>query len=211
LLTMETKVITAENIASAAGILRSGGVCAVPTETVYGLAANGLDSAAVEKIYKAKGRPEDKPISLFVLDIRGAEKFCRDIPEDAYKLAEAFWPGPMTMIFKRRDTVGDIITCGGDTVGIRVPDNELTLELLHLCDFPLTGTSANLSGEPSIVSFSGVMESLGGRIDACVDGGDCVGGVPSTVIDMTGGTPRILRDGGLPRDAIEALLKREVL
>lgn len=210
-MTMETKIITADTIAEAAKILRSGGVCAVPTETVYGLAANGLSTEAVEKIYKAKGRPEDKPISLFVLDIKGAEAFCRDIPEAAYKLAEAFWPGPMTMVLKRRDTVPDIITCGGDTVGIRVPDNDMTLELLRLCKFPLTGTSANLSGEPSTVTFSEVMDAFDGRIDCAVDGGDCVGGVPSTVIDMTGETPRILRQGGLPRDAIEAVLKREVL
>ena len=200
---METTFLTEAGLDEAADILKNGGVVAVPTETVYGLAANGLDETAVLKIFAAKGRPENKPISLFVTDIRAAALFCRDIPDAAYRLAEVFWPGPLTMILKRRGNVPDLITAGGDTVGIRVPDNALTLELLRKTDLPLTGTSANLSGEESAMSGEEALHIFSGKIDCVVDGGACTGGVPSTIVDMTREPPKILRQGGLSREELE--------
>ena len=200
---METRWLTGLELNKAADILQRGGVAAVPTETVYGLAANGLDETAVLKIFEAKGRPENKPISLFVTDIQAAESFCRDIPDAAYKLAERFWPGPLTMILKRRENVPDAITAGGDTVGIRVPDHALTLALLEKTGLPLTGTSANLSGEESAMSGEEALQIFDGKIDGVVDGGACTGGVPSTIVDMTCEPPRILRQGGITREALE--------
>ncbi len=141
---METKIFTKETIGEAAEILKKDGVLAVPTDTIYGLAANGLSEKAIDKVYEAKNRPETKPISLFVRSMREAESFCLNIPESAYKLARLFWPGPLTMIFKAGVKVPRLLTAGGDTVGVRCPDNELTLELLRLTKLPLTGTSANL-------------------------------------------------------------------
>jgi len=202
---MKTLVLR-NTIDGAAEIIRRGGLAVVPTETVYGLAGNGLDAAVVEKLYEAKGRPANKPISLFVSDMRDAERFCRDIPAAAYALAEKFWPGPLTMVLRRRENVPDILTSGGDTVGVRCPDSALTLALLRECGVPLTGTSANLSGKPNAVTFGEALACFDGAVECAVDGGDCPGGVPSTVIDMTAEPPRILRPGGLPREEIEAVI-----
>ena len=200
---METRLLTGAELDEAAEILQNGGVAAVPTETVYGLAANGLDETAVLKIFAAKGRPENKPISLFVPDMKAAESFCRNIPDAAYKLAEKFWPGPLTMILWRRENVPDVITAGGGTVGVRVPDNALTLALLEKTGLPLTGTSANLSGEESAMSGEEALQIFSGKIDGVVDGGACTGGVPSTIVDMTCEPPRVLRQGGIPREELE--------
>lgn len=197
------KTLVFENsVGSAAEIIMSGGVAAVPTETVYGLAANALDRRAVERVFEAKGRPETKPVSIFVTDMKSAENFCCHIPEAAYRLANAFWPGPLTMILKRRGNVPDTITAGGETVGIRCPDNKLVLELLRETGIPLTGTSANLSGEPDAIDFDCVMKYFDGKIECAIDGGECPGGVPSTVVDMTSEPPVILRHGGIPDDDI---------
>ena len=190
--------------ARAAEILRRGGVVAVPTETVYGLAANGLDEAAVGRIFAAKGRPENKPVSLFVRGIRDAGRFCQ-VNEAARRLS-VLWPGPLTVILPRLACVPDVITAGGEGVGIRVPDDPVTLELLALCGFPLTGTSANLSGEEAAVSGREALEIFRGRIDAVLDGGVSPGGVPSTVVDLTGPAPKILRQGAILKETLEKLI-----
>ena len=203
---MNTEILDATALERAAEIIKSGGVVAVPTETVYGLAANGLDEKAIERIYEAKGRPETKPISLFIEDLRCAEGVVREVPESAYRLADAFFPGPLTLILKRGELVPDILTAGGDTVGVRCPDNPLTLGIMRLCGVPITGTSANISGLPDANDISDVMAYFDGKIPAAVDGGRCGGGVPSTVLDMTGETPKILRQGGITREQIEAVL-----
>ena len=209
-MTMETRIIYESTLAEAAEIIKRGGVTAVPTETVYGLAANGLSAAAIERIYEAKGRPEAKPISLFIADLKNAEGIVRDVPDGAFALADAFWPGPITMILKKGNMVPDILTAGGENVGVRCPDNALTLALMKKCGVPLTGTSANISGKPDANDISEVMEYFSGKIAAAVDGGRCGGGVPSTVLDMTGKTPRILRRGGVTKEQIEELLKMKV-
>jgi L-threonylcarbamoyladenylate synthase len=207
---MKTEIFFDATLDRASEIIKKGGVVAVPTETIYGLSANGLDPKAIEKIYEAKGRPETKPISLFVENMTGAENFCRDIPDEAYILANKFWPGPLTMIFKRKSNVPDILTAGGDTVGIRCPDNPLTVKLLELTGLPLTGTSANLSGQPNANDINEVMAYFDGKIEGAVDGGKCGGGVPSTVLDMTRKVPKILRAGGVSKEKIELALNMEI-
>jgi tRNA threonylcarbamoyl adenosine modification protein (Sua5/YciO/YrdC/YwlC family) len=191
---------------SAAEIIRNGGLVAVPTETVYGLAASGLDAAAVEKIYDVKNRPETKPISLLVTGMADVEKFCRDIPETAYVLAERFWPGPLTMVLTKRDNVPGIVTAGGATVGVRCPDHKKTLDIIRLSGVPLAAPSANLSGEPSPKNIGDVLKVFNGRIEGAVDGGSCSLGIESTLVDLTTDPPRILRQGGLTRSAIENAL-----
>lgn len=201
---METLFLDPENMEACADILKKGGVVAVPTETVYGLAANGLDTEAVRRIFAAKGRPESKPISLFVTGIEDAERFC--VVNEAVRKLSVFWPGPLTVILPRRERVPDEITAGGEGVGVRVPDSAVTLELLKLCGFPLTGTSANLSGERAAVSGREAFRVFAGRIDAVLDGGACPGGVPSTVVDLTGNIAKIVRLGALSKEAIENVL-----
>lgn len=200
---MNTLIITDNNMTPAAWIIKNGGLVAVPTETVYGLAANGLDGCAVEKIYDVKNRPETKPISLLVAGMADVEKFCRAIPESAYVLAEKFWPGPLTIVLKKSGLVPEIVTAGGDTVGVRCPDHPKTLELIRLAGVPLAAPSANISGEPSPKNVMDVLSVFGGKIDAAIDGGACAVGIESTIVDMTVTPPRILRQGGLAREVIE--------
>lgn len=201
---METLFLGPDTVGPCADILKRDGVVAVPTETVYGLAANGLVSEAVRKIFAAKGRPETKPVSLFVRGIEDAEPFCR-VNEAARRL-NRFWPGPLTVILPRLGCVPDEITAGGEGVGIRVPDHPATLELLEMCGFPLTGTSANLSGEKAAVSGAEAYAIFRGRVDAVLDGGVCPGGVPSTVVDLTGNIAKIVRLGALSKETIENAL-----
>jgi len=202
---MDTLILYGD-VAPAAEILSAGGLVGVPTETVYGLAANALNAAAVGKIYEVKGRPEVKPVSLLIPDLQTAGRFCRDIPEAARALAAAFWPGPLTMILYRRDSVPDIVTAGGDTVGVRCPAHEKTLELLRLSGLPLAAPSANTSGCPSPKTAADVLSYFDGKIDCVIDGGECSVGVESTIVDMTCDPPRILRRGGLPGADIERVL-----
>ena len=207
---MNTLVITDGDISEAAELIKSGQLVAVPTETVYGLSADGLCEAAVREIYNVKGRPEAKPVNLLVPDMKSAEKFCRDIPEQAYVLAEKFWPGPLTMILPKSKIVPDIVTAGGDTVGVRCPAHPITLALLNKCDMPLATPSANLSGFPSPKSCQDVLSYFDGKIPCVIDGGKCSVGIESTIIDMTVTPPKILRQGGLSKEAIEAVLESEV-
>jgi L-threonylcarbamoyladenylate synthase len=198
-------------MAPAAEIIKAGGLAAVPTETVYGLTADGLNAAAVEKIYDVKGRPETKPISLLVSGMADVEKFCRDVPEAAYLLAEKFWPGPLTMILYKQNNIPDVVTAGTDTVGVRCPDHPKTLELIRLAGVPLAAPSANMSGEPSPKNVNDVLKIFDGIIDAAIDGGACTVGIESTIVDMTVNPPKILRQGGLPRQTLEDALNMRLI
>lgn len=202
---MKTEIIT-ENIEEAAEIIRIGGLVAVPTETVYGLAGNGMNEDAVREIYRVKGRPEVKPLSLMVPDSSAFERYCEDIPEAAYTLAEAFWPGPLTIVLKAKPEISETVRAGGETVGLRCPDHPKTLELLRKCGLPLAAPSANLSGAPSPKSAEDVLSGLGGEIDAVLDGGPCGLGRESTIIDLSRKPYRILRQGALPAEEIQAAL-----
>ncbi len=207
---MKTVILT-DNILPAADTIKSGGLVAVPTETVYGLSADGLNASAVGKIYEVKGRPETKPINFLVTGMEMAENFCCDIPDGAYALAERFWPGPLTVILKKKPNVPDIVTAGLPTVGVRCPDHAVTLKLITLCGVPLATPSANLSGMPSPKSCKDVLAYFDGAIPYIIDGGVCSVGIESTIVDMAGATPKILRIGGLSHEQIEDTLGRKVI
>ena len=187
-------------------LLLSGGLVAIPTETVYGLAANGLDPEAVAKIFIAKGRPQDNPLILHVSEASEMELLCHSIPESAYRLAEAFWPGPLTMVLPARENVPKCTTAGLSTVAIRCPDNHITRKIIALAGVPLAAPSANLSGKPSTTTAEHVLHDHDGRIDAIVDGGPCRVGVESTIVDLSEGTPRLLRPGGITPEQLREIL-----
>ena len=195
---MKTRLLTEQDIDAAAAILRNGGLLGIPTETVYGLGADGLNAAAVRRIFTAKGRPQDNPLILHVPGASWLDLYCRSIPSAAYALAEAFWPGPLTMILRRREHVPNVVTCGLNTVGVRCPKHPVTLEIIRAANVPVAAPSGNLSGRPSPTCAAHMMEDMDGRIDAIVDGGPCGVGVESTIIDLTAQPPRLLRPGGLP-------------
>ena len=207
---METIIFHPEKdknaIEEAAAILRRGGLLGIPTETVYGLGADGLNEDAVRRIFLAKGRPQDNPLILHVPDAGWLERCCTDIPPAAYALAERFWPGPLTMILPRRDCVPLRTTGSLDTVGVRCPDHPVTRAIIAAADTPVAAPSGNTSGRPSPTCARHMMEDMMGKIDGIVDGGDCAVGVESTIIDLTVQPPRLLRPGGLPLEALEAVL-----
>lgn len=205
---MNTKRITTE-LAEAAEILRRGGLVAVPTETVYGLAGNGMNAEAVEQIYEVKGRPETKPLSLMVHDASAMARYCEEVPAAAEYLAQCFWPGPLTIVLKAKQEIPSIVLAGGSTVGLRCPDHPLTQELLAIAGIPLAAPSANPSGEPSPKNADTVFSYFGGKIDAVIDGGECGIGTESTLLSMAAMPYRVLREGALKREEIaQALLQR---
>ncbi len=197
---------TEENIALGAQILRRGGLLGIPTETVYGLGANALDEDACRRIYEAKGRPQDNPLIIHVPDSSWLARYCREVPQSAYRLAEAFWPGPLTMILPKREIVPMRTTGGLDTVGVRCPNHPLTLALIRAADVPVAAPSGNTSGRPSPTSAADMMEDMDGKIDGVFDGGACSVGVESTIIDLTCTPPRLLRAGGLPLEELQRVL-----
>lgn len=203
---METKLLTAVGVETAANIIRAGGLVGIPTETVYGLGANGLDSEAVRHIFEAKGRPQDNPLILHVPDASWLERYCHDIPATAYALAERFWPGPLTMILPRQSVVPDVTTGGLDTVGVRCPNHPVTLAIIRAADVPIAAPSGNTSGRPSPTCAAHMVEDMNGKIDAIIDGGPCGVGVESTIIDLTVQPPRLLRPGGLPLESLQEVL-----
>ncbi len=189
-------------ISAAAHILETGGLVAVPTETVYGLAANGFDAYAVSKIYEVKGRPEAKPLSLMVKGAEAIDTLCEDVPKAAYVLADVFWPGPLTIVLKAKKTIPDIVRAGGDTVGLRCPDHQQLRELLNAVDFPLAAPSANPSGEKSPVKAEEVLRYFDGKIEGIIDGGECTLGKESTLIDLSKTPYKILREGAVSADNV---------
>lgn len=202
---METKRIT-DQIEDAAQIIRAGGLVAVPTETVYGLAGNGLNEKAVSEIYEVKGRPAVKPLSLMVPDESAMELYCEDVPPQAHALAKRFWPGPLTIVLKAKPEIPSIVLAGGTTVGLRCPDHPLTLSLLKSCGLPLAAPSANPSGEPSPKTAEQVLGYFDGRIDAVIDGGPCGLGRESTLIDMSRTPYKILREAALHEETVAEAL-----
>ena len=199
-----------DDLTPAVEILRNGGLVGFPTETVYGMAANGLSAAAVEKVYEVKDRPPVKPLSLMVADASGMAALCEDIPEAAYKLAEKFWPGPLTIVLKARDIIPDIVLAGGTTLGLRCPDHPAALELVKKSGLPLTAPSANPSGMPSVKTAAEVMAYFDGKIEAVVDGGECGVGKESTLVDLSRLPYRIIRAGALSEEEVFAPLVRVI-
>ena len=201
-----TALLSAGETEQAAARLARGELVAVPTETVYGLAADATREEAVHANYEAKGRPDTKPLNVLVDGMAMVEHVCKEIPLDAYKLARAFWPGPLTMILKGNGTLPSIVPAGGATQGVRCPDHPATLAVIRALGRPLACPSANRSGQPSPRTAEDVFAQLSGRIGAVLDGGACSVGVESTILDLTVTPYRILRQGGLSRRAIEAVV-----
>jgi len=195
----KTKVLSAgeEAIDVAARILAEGGLVAFPTDTVYGVGAHAFQPDAVERIYMAKVRPRDKAIPILLAQADDLALVAEGITETAWLLAERFWPGGLTLVLPKKANVPDVVSAGGPTVAVRVPDHPVPLALIAALGAPLAATSANLSGRPSLVTAGEVEAELGGRIELILDGGRCPGGVPSTVLDLTTDPPTILRAGAI--------------
>lgn len=191
------------NLDELASIIKNGGLVAIPTETVYGLAANGLDGSAVRKIFEAKNRPMDNPLILHIADIDQVEELVSNFKQEYKEILENIWPGPLTAIFKKSEIVPDEISAGLDSVAIRMPDKDVTRELIRLVGRPLAAPSANLSTKPSPTSAQAVLEDMDGRIDAIIDGGPCDIGIESTVLDLTGEVAKILRPGFYTEEMLE--------
>ncbi len=191
---------------TAAQALKDGDLVAFPTETVYGLGANALNPEAVKKIYQAKGRPSDNPLIVHIADISQIEDLVLEMSHKAKALIDNFWPGPLTLIFRKSSKVPDIITAGLDTVAIRMPNNPIALELIERAAIPVAAPSANLSGRPSTTECSHVINDLKGRVGYIIDGGPCDVGVESTVLDITSDIPMILRPGGITLEMLESVV-----
>ena len=198
---MKTLLLAPEEAAKAAEIIKAGGIVAMPTETVYGLAGNALDGSVVKKIFAAKGRPADNPLIVHIADLSQIYELVREFPEKARVLAEKYWPGPLTMILPKSDRIPDEVSAGLDTVAIRFPSHPTARKLIAL-SMPLAAPSANLSGSPSPTTVRHVIDDMDGRIDAILDGGECEVGLESTVISLAGEKPVLLRPGGITAEML---------
>ena len=213
---MDTKIVKItdkeqlkdEELLEAARILREGGLVAFPTETVYGLGGNALDEHASEKIYAAKGRPSDNPLIAHISCMEELPALVREVPEAGRRLAEAYWPGPLTMIFRKKDEVPYETTGGLETVAVRMPSDPVASRLIRLAGVPVAAPSANTSGRPSPTRAEHVIEDLNGKIDMIIDGGQVGIGVESTIVDVSGETPVLLRPGAVTMEMLEAVLGR---
>ena len=195
-----------EDLQTAVEALKAGRLVAFPTETVYGLGADGFNEAACRAVYEAKGRPSDNPLILHIADMSALRDIAEDIPEAAVDLAEAFWPGPLTLVLKKKPCVPDVVSAGGDTVGLRFPANPVCRAFLRACGCPVAAPSANLSSQTSPVTASPVIDAFYGAIDAVLDGGKTAIGTPSTILSLAGERPELIRAGALPESELKALL-----
>ncbi|MFA9423794.1 MAG: L-threonylcarbamoyladenylate synthase [Sedimentibacter sp.] len=203
---MDAENIDYSIIKEAADIINNGGIVVFPTETVYGIGADALNDEAVDKIFKAKGRPQDNPLIVHIAEFEELYDLAKDVPVNAKLLAEKYWPGPLTMIFYKKDILSDKITAGLDTAAIRLPDNKIALALIKACKKPIAAPSANTSGRPSPTEASHVIEDLMGKVDMIIDGGSTYIGIESSVVDVTGEIPMILRPGGITKEDIVSVL-----
>ena len=197
-----------EGVKKAAEIIKRGGLVAFPTETVYGLGANGLDENAVPKIYEAKGRPSDNPLILHISKLDEIEDIVKEIPKSALILAEEFWPGPLTMVFKKSECIPYRTTGGLESVAIRMPSNKIARELIKAAGVPIAAPSANSSGRPSPTKAAHVIYDLDGKIDMVIDGGEVDIGIESTIVDVTGEVPVILRPGFITEKMLSEAIGR---
>ena len=201
---MKTLLVNKSELDKAALILKNGGLVVFPTETVYGLGANAFDANAIDGIYKAKGRPGDNPLIVHISEVDDVYNLAREIPQYSIELMKNFWPGPMTLIFKKKDCVIDRVTAGLDTVAVRLPSNEIARQLIKKSGVYVAAPSANLSGSPSPTVIKHVIDDLDGRVDCIISGEECEIGLESTVIDVSGDYPVVLRPGAV---TLEMLLE----
>lgn len=207
---LDIKNDTENNIEQAAQILKSGGIVAIPTETVYGLAASAYSDEAIKKVFNAKGRPQDNPLIVHISRLEQLYDVAREIPQAAYLLADKFWPGPLTMVLKKNDSVCSSVSCGMDTVAVRMPSDEIARSVIDACGLPLAAPSANLSGYPSPTTALHVVNDLDGLIDAVLMGEDCKVGVESTVISIVS-EPRLLRPGAVTAEQLRQILPNLII
>ena len=186
-----------------ASIIREGGIVIFPTETVYGIGVNGLNETAIKKLYEVKQRPINKPISLLVNSIEMIEEIAKDITEIEYDLIKRFFPGPLTIVLKKREIVLDIVTAGFNTVGIRMPENEIALKLIEYAGVPIATPSANISGRPSGTNLKEIMKDFNNKVDYFIDGGISKIGVASTIVQVVNDNPYILRKGKISEEQIK--------
>ena len=199
-----------KDLARASDILRSGGLVAVPTETVYGLGANAFDKDACLKIFEAKGRPADNPLIVHIAHKSQLNDIVSEVNENAKKLINTFWPGPLTIVMKKSDKIPYEVSAGLDTVAVRMPSHKTAYALLDICGIPIAAPSANTSGKPSPTTAKHVCDDMNGKIDAIVDGGSCQVGLESTVIDVTEDVPKLLRPGGVTYEQLCSVLGKVV-
>lgn len=190
-------------IKEAAQIIKNGGIVVFPTETVYGIGANALDETAIEKLYEVKDRPLNKPISLLVNSMEMVEKIAKEISEVEYNIMKAFFPGPLTIILKKKDIVPNIVTANCETVGVRMPANEIALKLIEYAGTPIATPSANISGKPSGIDIKQIKEQFGEKVDYYIDGGTSQIGLASTIVQIIDEVPFILREGLITKEQIE--------
>jgi L-threonylcarbamoyladenylate synthase len=207
-LTVDAEKPEIEKVRTAAGFVKRGGLVAFPTETVYGLGADALNAEAVLTLFEAKKRPLDNPPIVHVGHVNDVRMLVEDVPSVAEKLMEKFWPGPLTLIFRRSKIVPDVTVAGLDTIAIRMPRHNVALALIRESKCPISAPSANLAGKPSPTSAKHVLDDLGGRIDAILDAGPTSIGVESTVLDLTIDPPQVLRPGGTPFEVLKKVLNR---
>ena len=208
---MQTLLLNENQTEEAGAILKKGGLVAIPTETVYGLAANALDGSKVEKVFEAKGRPQDNPLIVHIAELKELDDLVAYVPPVVYDLADAFWPGPLTIILDKSPLIPDEVTAGLDTVAIRMPSHPVARKIIKAAGVPLAAPSANTSGRPSPTTAAHVMHDMDGKIDAVVDGGQCEVGVESTVITLATRQPKLLRPGRVTPEEIEEVLGDELL
>jgi L-threonylcarbamoyladenylate synthase len=192
---------------TAIDVLEKGGTVALPTDTAYCLAADIYIDRAVRRVFEVKGRPLDKPLPIFLASKDELMSVACDIPEIAWRLADAFWPGGLTVILIKRPSLSTLATAGGNKLAVRVPNHYVPLDVINLIKAPITGTSANLSGQSSPITASEVYGQIGNQVDMIVDGGRCPKAELSTIVDLTEGIPKILRDGAITRNQIEEVCK----
>ena len=188
-----------------AEIIKSGGIVIFPTETVYGIGVNGLDEKAIKKLYEVKQRPLNKPISLLVSNMDMIKKVAKDITKLEYLLIEKFFPGPFTIILKKKDIVPDVLTANSNTVGVRMPANKIALELIEYSGVPIATPSANISGQPSGTNLKDIIKDFNGKVDYFINGGQSEIGLASTIVQVIDGVPHILRQGSIKEEDLQNL------
>lgn len=195
------------NLEEPAETIKNGGIVVFPTETVYGIGTNGLDEEAIKRLYDIKQRPLNKPISLLVSNIDMINNVARDITEMEYALIKEFFPGPLTIILKKKDIVPDVLTANSETVGIRMPANKIALDLINYAGVPIATPSANISGKPSGTDLESIMIDFDGKVDCFIDGGHSKIGFSSTIVQIIDGIPHILRKGAISEEQIKEVCK----
>ena len=210
---MKTLLLKADKqaVELASNLIKQGEIVAIPTETVYGIAGNAYDDSAIEKIFKAKGRPQDNPLIVHISDMDMFYEVASSVPEDAVKLAKAFWPGPLTIVVPKGDKVAKSTCAGLDSVGVRMPSNTFAHDLIVSSGVPFAAPSANISGKPSPTTAQAVFEDMDGRLPLIVDGGESIAGVESTVVSVLEDKPILLRPGYVTKEQMEEVLGKEVI